>query len=358
MSITENYGIKLLSCVALSLQNTLLILGQRYSRSVLHESYSNNSYVLMMELTKLLWCTCYILYIGNNLQHVYKLIRTSLPMAIPGCIYVVQNTFYYISLEHLDGSVFAIFSQLKILTTAVAAGIILGQQQSVNKWRALILLVVGAILVQYPRSDGSTLVMDDIGVICVLSSTVCSALAGVYLEKYLKSSELNLWERNIQLSFYGVILAFISLTFSERDTVLQTGILHGYSLFTWLLVIIAALGGLIVAVVVKYTSTIIKGFASSASIILISICSVYMFNTSIDLLFALGATCVIISIFNYSEPSASATTNTNNPKTSNDNNAYSNNNVDDNNHQLQRQRVTSRDRNSDDYAVEIPLVKV
>lgn len=82
---------------------------------------------------------------------------------------------------------------------------------------------------------------------------------------------------------------------------MQNGIFGGYSMFTWMLVGMSAFGGLLVAVVVKYTSTVVKGFATSFSIILTSVLSIYLFGSSLDTLFLLGSTCVLLAIFNYSD---------------------------------------------------------
>lgn len=59
-------------------------------------------------------------------------------------------------------------------------------------------------------------------------------------------------------------------------------------------------GGLLVAIVIKYADNILKGFATSAAIVVSCIASVYLFNTRIDLMFALGTLLVVVSVFLYS----------------------------------------------------------
>ena len=59
------------------------------------------------------------------------------------------------------------------------------------------------------------------------------------------------------------------------------------------------IGGLLVAVVVKYADNILKGFACSLAIILTAIMSVFIFGFTISLQFAIGAAFVIGSIFMY-----------------------------------------------------------
>lgn len=58
-------------------------------------------------------------------------------------------------------------------------------------------------------------------------------------------------------------------------------------------------GGLLVAVVVKYADNILKGFATSLSIIVSCIASIYLFDFHLTLQFAFGAFLVIVAIFLY-----------------------------------------------------------
>jgi hypothetical protein len=64
--------------------------------------------------------------------------------------------------------------------------------------------------------------------------------------------------------------------------------LQGYTNFIWMVVCINSLGGLLVAVVVKYTDNIAKAFAVSVSIVLSSFISVPLFGIPITLLFMIG----------------------------------------------------------------------
>jgi len=62
-----------------------------------------------------------------------------------------------------------------------------------------------------------------------------------------------------------------------------------------------AFGGIIVALVVKSADSIIKGFATSAAIILTSSLTYFLFSLDLTFVFVLGVTIVVLSIFNYNE---------------------------------------------------------
>jgi solute carrier family 35 (UDP-sugar transporter), member A1/2/3 len=80
---------------------------------------------------------------------------------------------------------------------------------------------------------------------------------------------------------------------------MQRGALFGYDSLVWTLVILQSFGGLMVALVIKYADNIVKGFATSASIVLASIVSMFAFDFVITWQFALGTTLVITSVWLY-----------------------------------------------------------
>lgn len=321
---SSSHFIKLFALICLCLQNSALILSTRYSRSILKQSYSSSTCVVMMELMKFILSALLVLKDGNNSKHLLNLIKKSLVMAIPGLLYVLQNSCQFYALKHLEASVFSILSQLKILTAAICSVLILRTQLSWRKWRALVLLVIGAILVQYQPNTNNTKETVELtternvflGLLSVLAMVILSGLAGIYLEKFLKASETpgltppTIWERNFQLSYWGILFGIMTLVFSDYENLMEKGFFGGWTWFTWWVVILAAVGGLIVAVVVKYTDTIIKGFASSLSIVLTSLLSLILFDVELDFLFWIGASCVLISIFNYNEADAVTSSNT------------------------------------------------
>ena len=58
-------------------------------------------------------------------------------------------------------------------------------------------------------------------------------------------------------------------------------------------------GGIMVAVVVKYADNIMKGFATSAAIIISCIVSVYLFDVVLSVQFIIGTVLVMLSIYLY-----------------------------------------------------------
>jgi len=78
------------------------------------------------------------------------------------------------------------------------------------------------------------------------------------------------------------------------------GFFFGYTNIVWFVIVLQAVGGLLVAVVVKYTDNILKGFATSASIITSSLLAVALFGFEPSLLFLISVSMVIYSMYLYS----------------------------------------------------------
>ena len=108
-----------------------------------------------------------------------------------------------------------------------------------------------------------------------------------------------LWLRNMQMSMVGSIFSALSLL-KDKSLIQSKGLFSGYNLFVWSAVILQAAGGLIVSLVVKRADNLVKGFATSMSILLSCICSSIIFkDVSLSRKFLLGAATVILSTFWY-----------------------------------------------------------
>ena len=306
-------SLKLSALAALCLQNSALILSMRWSRSVLHDAYLDSTIILTMELTKLCVSSLLMMRDGGRLSDIAALVWSSLPIAVPSGLYVVQNSLQLLAVQNLDASVFSVLSQAKVFTTALFSWWILKRRLNHVKWGSLVLLVTGCILVQQKPTDCRVLTAQmqaqanldaastAVGLMCTAGMVFLSGLAGVLIERQLKNQgatkQLSLWERNVQLSVWGVLFASMALVSRDSAAVLSGGFFQGWSPFAVLVVLLQSVGGLVTAVVVKFTDTIIKGFAVGLSVVITALCSYVLFATQLTLSFACGATIVLASIF-------------------------------------------------------------
>ncbi|XP_033636200.1 UDP-N-acetylglucosamine transporter-like isoform X1 [Asterias rubens] len=311
-------NIKYVSLVILILQTTTLVLTLRYSRSVQGDGpkYLSTTAIVMAESVKIM--TCVLLVFGGeggwSLNNLVKIIHSqiiskpwdTLKLAIPSGLYTLQNNLLFVALSNLDAATYQVTYQLKILTTALFSVLMLNRQLSATKWISLVLLMAGVVLVQMPSSSPEETKESlppknqMIGLVAVLSACFSSGFAGVYFEKILKGTKQSLWLRNIQLAFFGILFGLGGVIFNDGKEVQANGFFQGYNTLTWLVVFLQACSGLLVAVVIKYADNILKGFATSLSIILSTIVSYYLLSDFIPTsYFFVGATFVIGATFLY-----------------------------------------------------------
>lgn len=114
------------------------------------------------------------------------------------------------------------------------------------------------------------------------------------------SDSLSLSIRNVQLSMYGIFFCVLMILFSEADfnAVSSYGLLDGFNLIVWLVILFQAIGGLLVAATMKHADNILKGFATSFSMVLCAILAEKLFgevSTRQDIL--LGLLLVTLATF-------------------------------------------------------------
>merc|ERR1712039_1003780 len=104
------------------------------------------------------------------------------------------------------------------------------------------------------------------------------------------SSSLSLWQRNLQLGLYSIAIGMVGLvTTGQWELIAQNGFFHGYTPTTIASIHLQGLGGLLIAIVIKYTDNIMKNIATSLSIVLSAVVSVFVFETQLTVIFFVGA---------------------------------------------------------------------
>jgi len=304
--------LKYTSLVTLTLQNAILGLSMRYARTRSGDMFLSSTAVVMSEVVKLLTCIVFVYQEEGNFKRAFSALYNTvikqpvdtLKVCVPSFLYIVQNNLLYVSASHLDAATYQVTYQLKILTTAMFTVLILRRSLFPLQWGALVILLSGVVMVQLAHTGTPYLPSGVeqnrlLGFGAALFACVLSGFAGIYFEKLLKSSDISVWMRNVQLSFLSLPFGLFTCLMYDGRTIQNTGFFFGYDWFVWYLVSLQAGGGLIVAMVVKYADNILKGFATSLAIVISCVASVYLFDFHVTFQFVLGASLVICSIFMY-----------------------------------------------------------
>ncbi|XP_072537536.1 UDP-galactose translocator [Salminus brasiliensis] len=318
-----NKKLKYTSLAILVIQNASLILSIRYVRTLPGDRFFATSAVVMAEVLKVFTCLVILLFqkkghIGEFVALLYDSIVVqywdTLKLAVPSLIYTLQNNLQYVAISNLPAATFQVTYQLKILTTALFSVLMLRKSLSRVQWVSLLLLFAGVAIVQVEQdsSKQKEAIVSSAnqnyakGLVAVVVSCLSSGFAGVYFEKILKGSSASVWLRNVQLGIFGTVLGLLGMWWNDGVAIAEKGFLFGYTPMVWGVIFNQAFGGLLVAVVVKYADNILKGFATSFSIIVSTVMSIYLFGFHVDLMFTLGAGLVIGAVYMYSLPKAAA----------------------------------------------------
>lgn len=324
-------SLRIVALAALTLQTTSAVILTRYSKIIsAGPPYYSTTLVLMAELAKFVLSLFLVFVVDaraaqpdgarfdfgetfrtwkdNIVAENFVNPRDTLHLAIPAALYTLQNNLIYVALNNLEATTFQVGYQMKIITTAVLSVLMLNRRLSAKKWVALLLLTVGIIGTQVDSSSKVQLDKSNhqqsfpVGIVSVLTCGCCSAFAGVYFEKILKGSNPSVWMRNTQLAFFSGVIALVGVLGDEGA---RANFFQGYSWIVWAIVAVQAVGGLIIAVVVKYADNILKGFATALSILLCGAASAVLFGFQPSTTFAVGSMVVMGATMLYSAPDTS-----------------------------------------------------
>ena len=307
--------------LALTVQNTAFILFTKFSYRPSAAPYLVSTVLASAELSKLGF-SCFLLSLQGGRRAVGEAVvdipKNTAPLLFPAALYVAQNNLLFYGIRLLSPHVYIVCSQLKILTSAFFSAILLKTQVTRGQSVALFLLLCGMILVQVAEGDHSSgdghvtrhaNVRETLkGVTAVFAAALMSGFSGAYLEKMYKGlgqPKQSLWFRNAQLSSFSLLLAIASVFWCDGETVRTTGLFQGYDGVVITVVILHALGGLVVAAVLRYASNLLKCFAVSISICNCAVATTLLPNQShsINGQALLGIFLVIFATLMYSKGS-------------------------------------------------------
>eukprot|EP01060_Flectonema_neradi_P010585 TRINITY_DN1767_c0_g1_i2.p1 TRINITY_DN1767_c0_g1~~TRINITY_DN1767_c0_g1_i2.p1 ORF type:complete len:391 (+),score=82.17 TRINITY_DN1767_c0_g1_i2:36-1208(+) len=314
------------SLACLVAQNSSLTLTMRASRIPGADPmpmYLATSAVVACEVVKLFLSAVMLTIEKEGVEGAWKAIQSdilssfsqNLMILIPSGLYTLQNNLQYFAASHLDPPTYQVLSQMKLITTALLSTVILNKKLSVLQWTAIVLLGIGIALVQTSQGKGLMSSSEDgslsdaaaeasgsrmFGFIAVFIACCTSGLAGVYLEKIVKQTKPSVWIRNMQLASWGLLVGLMASYFKDYDAIVEGGFFQGFKEIVWVVVALQSVGGILIAVVVKYSDNIVKGFATGLSIVSSATASVWLFSFIFTLQYVLGATIVIVSVYLYS----------------------------------------------------------
>ena len=229
---------------------------------------------------------------------------------IPAALYAFQGILQYTAYLHLDAVTYNGLSQTKVLSSALACAVLLGQIPTQRQCLALGLLVLSTLIFQgtwalhrHPvvrggtaneKTTSPTLASETKanwwfrGVLPCLGSTLLSGVAGALSQKGLQQTHnggRNAYLYTLEVSAYSAVSAFVislvrrlflQVSASATANAKQQGdkrkddvsLFRDWTAWTFLPVICKAMGGVLTALVHKHAGSVSKGFALTLGLVM------------------------------------------------------------------------------------------
>ncbi|KAL9181515.1 hypothetical protein ACHAXT_010320 [Thalassiosira profunda] len=329
---------------ATGLKVLILLAVQNCSKNLLlrfvmkeHPKFLTSAAILGVEGVKLALSLMYIVFVQKRpVMSAYTFMkqdkRNTMLMVVPATSYSIQMTLEYVALGNIDAAVFSVLVQTKLLATAGCAVIILGKRIKKVQLISLILLTIGVMLCNMKNfgnnSSAESAESEEAagdstkGILATLGIAACSGFASVYTEKVIKAkrnisdgkaelpsqqeeakpqkNEWGLAYTQVQLAVVSLVIVGFYCVVSEMNVILEKGLWYGFNVPACISIFVSAIGGLIVAAVLKFADAVLKGYATAISVVLTGVLSMVMFGTRLNILYFLGIGNVVSAVFLYS----------------------------------------------------------
>ena len=299
----------------------ILLAAQNCSKNLLmrfvmqeQPKFLSSAAVLGSECLKLTLSVGYILFVmkrplASIRQYLKEDKRNTLLLIVPASAYNLQQSLEYVALANLNAAAFSVLVQTKLLCTATFAALLLSKKLSYQQVLSLVLLTTGVMLcnLKTTTSSGS----DDsnwTGIFATLGIALSSGLASVYTEKVIKGQGI---PRTVNPDDYGLAYTQVQLALMSLLTIgawalvrdfaqiATHGLFYNFTPAAFVTIVNSALGGLIVASVLKYADSVLKGYATAMSVILTGVLSWLLLGTSLSMVYFMGILNVVVAVLLY-----------------------------------------------------------
>eukprot|EP01061_Rhynchopus_euleeides_P001867 TRINITY_DN11383_c0_g1_i1.p1 TRINITY_DN11383_c0_g1~~TRINITY_DN11383_c0_g1_i1.p1 ORF type:complete len:393 (+),score=145.73 TRINITY_DN11383_c0_g1_i1:1016-2194(+) len=257
---------------------------------------------LVVSITKLLFSIS-ALYVTHQVPPLSELCSSdslwdTLRFSFPGLVYLIDDNLYFAILYFLTPGEYTLYSNVKVLTTALALRMMLGRHVSPLQWSGLCILALGLTTSKTSAGSFNSL---NLGHLLVLAVSVIGSTGDVYNEKLLKDSpDTSIHLQNAKLYVFSVAFNLVALvTYQNGSSESPSSYFGGWGRYTFALVVIGATQGLTLSVIFKFLDNIVKVQAVAASMVLTVLLSAALFGTEPSFGFYLGVGVVLNALFIY-----------------------------------------------------------
>jgi len=235
--------------------------------------------------------------------------RNTMLLIVPAGAYSLQMSLEYVAFANIDAATFSVLVQTKMLTAALFFWIVLKKKLCKRQLMSLLILTSGVMLCSIKNGAADSTTKTDggdefVGILATIGIAISSGFASVYTEKVIKSERNNKVKKSLahmqaQLAIVSlVILGFYAVS-QDHKVIWEKGFFYMFNGPAFLSCLNSAIGGLIVAAVLKYADSVLKGYATASSVVLTGIISKILFGTSLSIFYGIGMVNVVCAVLLY-----------------------------------------------------------
>ena len=244
------------------------------------------SMVLYTEAVKML-LTLYGLYFHRQDSDILRACTESplsiMKLAIPAFLYVVQNNLSYIAILETSAPTFQLWSNLKLITTAIFMKLILDHKLKYIPSGSLLQILLALSITNICRHG---LVKYEFGIIYIILLSTVSGFSSTYTEFLIKSKKASFIVTTLHIYIFTTIISIPLYKYQPlNDPYLIT------------MMILNVFVGMSISVIMKYSNNIIKLFSTFISFILSAFLSFMFADFRFTPSFFVSSVLVCITIF-------------------------------------------------------------
>ena len=265
-------------------------------------TYPYNTFVVpcAVEVLKLLASALTLVFLhdtGNSVKVSFSY-SNFVMFAIPAFCYFVSNNCMFYIIRELGPTTYQITNNLKVFSTALLMRVFLARKLSWDKWKALVLLVVGSVVAELNGDDGGQMHGSALGYFFVLLSCFASSTGGVLTEKLLKGESDSIHRQNIQLYFFGASFGWLAFVVKTTDAS-SNGVFAGFNSAAYAMIVSQTMLGLSVSFVLKYIDNIAKCFVAAVSMLCVALIQSSMHGEMIPLRLIVSIVLIFLALEQY-----------------------------------------------------------
>lgn len=113
------------------------------------------------------------------------------------------------------------------------------------------------------------------------------------------STKYGLAYTQVQLSLMSLLTIGLYAILMDWNEIMSVGLFYNFTGGALVSVAFSAMGGLLVAAVLKYADSVLKGYATAMSVVLTGILSMLLFHTQLSTIYFMGIINVVIAVLLY-----------------------------------------------------------